>query len=136
MDGMDLSICKFTPATNILEFSAAVRPIYIYRNGVMERFKTVPYSIGGAFKQMVKPYELNTWEVKAGDNVFLFSDGYGDQSGGEKGKKYSTARMGIFLTSIAELPSNEQTEKMAQEFYAWKGEYEQVDDVLLISIKF
>ncbi len=68
--------------------------------------------------------------------MFLFSDGYVDQSGGEKGKKYSSTRLATFLLTIADMSTTEQNERIAAEFNNWKGEYEQVDDVLLISIKF
>ncbi len=136
MDGMDLSIAKFNPATKILEFSAAVRPVLIYRDGELQKFKSPPYSIGGAFKDIQKPFVLNIWEVKPGDNLFLFSDGIVDQQGGDRGKKYSSMRLAGFLQNIAPLTTKEQDEKINEEFYGWKGEYEQVDDVLLISVKF
>ena len=136
VDGMDLSICKFIPKTKTLEFSGAVRTIYIHRDKELVKFKSGPYSIGGAFNDVEKPFILNTWSVKPGDNLFLFSDGYVDQAGGPKGKKYSSSKLATLLTEIADLSTNEQKERLALEFDTWMGEEQQVDDVLVLSIKF
>lgn len=136
MDGMDISICKFNPKTNILEMSGAVRPIFLYANGELTKIKNTIYSIGGAFLNLDKPFTLTTHKVEPGDNVFLYTDGYVDQAGGEKNKKYSSVRLAEFFMKIAPLPTIDQKKLIETEFQNWKGDNEQVDDVLLMSIKF
>jgi serine phosphatase RsbU (regulator of sigma subunit) len=69
------------------------------------------------------------------DSLFIFTDGYADQFGGDEGKKFMSKNLKELLISTSHLPCNEQEEKIANAFSAWKKSYEQVDDVLVIGIK-
>jgi serine phosphatase RsbU (regulator of sigma subunit) len=84
---------------------------------------------------MPQPFTRHTIELQKGDTIYVFTDGFADQFGGENNKKYMIKKLKIFLLSIAHLPLKEQKEKLAEEFNAWKGSNEQVDDVCVIGVK-
>jgi serine phosphatase RsbU (regulator of sigma subunit) len=73
--------------------------------------------------------------MKRGDTMYLFSDGYADQFGGEKRKKFGTAQLKTLLTDLQRNIMHDQKEALVKEFDKWKGQEEQIDDVLMIGIK-
>lgn len=135
-DGMDVAICKFDKISSLLQVSSAGRPFYLYANNTITRFKGSKYSAGGAFQNIDKGFELFSTKVNAGDNLFLFSDGFTDQMGGPRGKKYSSKRLRNFLLELVKFKASDQKIRIEKEFESWQGQEEQTDDVLLISIKF
>jgi serine phosphatase RsbU (regulator of sigma subunit) len=132
-DGMDISLCRFDITTNELEYSGANSPIYIVRNNSLQELKPCKQPIGKFFSP--RPFASKKVQLEKGDSVYMFSDGYADQFGGERGKKlkYKTFRERLLETS--KLTLAEQMNHLDQFFNDWKGNQEQVDDVCLLGIR-
>jgi ligand-binding sensor domain-containing protein/serine phosphatase RsbU (regulator of sigma subunit) len=135
-DGMDMAICSISKDKNRLSFGGALRPLYHVRDKVLTELKGNPYFIGGYYENLHKTFENEELEITKGDTIYIFSDGYVDQFGGENMKKFSTKRFKALLTQIAEKDIEEQYVLLDEAFNSWKGKEEQVDDVLVIGIKF
>ncbi len=135
-DGMDAIVMRVNKKTSEVMFSGANRPLYFYSKAGARDFKATIYSIGGAFPNEVKGFVDTTLTVEKGDCAYMFSDGFGDQFGGEKNKRYSTKRMKVFMEELSKYNINEQHEKIEKEFIDWRGTYEQMDDICVIGIKF
>lgn len=135
-DGMDMCICRITKDKKEITIASANRPIYYFKNGELRETKASVYSIGGYFDGSEKVFTEITYQISKGDSFYMFSDGYGDQFGGEKNRRFSTKRMKQILTDMQPRSCNEQCEVLNTEFENWKGENEQIDDVCVIGIKF
>ncbi|HEX8517857.1 MAG TPA: two-component regulator propeller domain-containing protein [Bacteroidia bacterium] len=135
-DGMDMAICSVNKEMTKLTFSGALRPLYHIRNGVLTELKGNPYFIGGYYEDMPKTFVDEEIDIREGDSIYIFSDGYVDQFGGESMKKFSTKRFKALLAEISHKDINEQYDLIDQSFSAWKKKEDQVDDVLIIGIKF
>jgi ligand-binding sensor domain-containing protein/serine phosphatase RsbU (regulator of sigma subunit) len=149
-DGIDAGMIKIE--RNKISYSGANNSLYLIRDSADEapvkesksinnEFKTL-YEIRGD-KQPIGYHPNKDWEfhnhafeAKDGDLLFLFSDGFPDQFGGVKGKKFKYAPFKEFLLSISDLSVSEQKSKMHRMFKEWKGDFEQVDDILVIGMKF
>ena len=81
------------------------------------------------------PFEGGEFEIQKGDQVYTLTDGFQDQFGGPKGKKFMVKKMREYVLSISNLPMKEQHDKIMDAFTNWKGEIEQVDDVCVIGVK-
>lgn len=128
MDGILLSV-----SGNTLSYSAANNaPVLISEKRIVELPKDkMPVGIG-ELKEEFKTYSINA--VK-GDMLYLYTDGFADQFGGEKGKKFKYKPLNQLLTSISDLPLQEQKQKLDETFSNWKGDLEQVDDVCILGIR-
>jgi ligand-binding sensor domain-containing protein/serine phosphatase RsbU (regulator of sigma subunit) len=133
-DGLDMSICVFDTETNLLNFSGAYRPLILYRNNELELIKTTPFSIGGA-DYVEKEFETNTVQLTPGDSIYLFTDGFPDQFGGEKGKKLYLKGFKTLIENSVDINMNEQHLLFKRFFKDWKGDLKQIDDVLVMGIK-
>lgn len=134
-DGMDMCMCRISKDHKEILIASANRPIYYFTNGQLVETKANIYSIGGYFDGIDKNYSQVTYEIKKGDVFYMFSDGYGDQFGGEKNRRFSTRKMKAIFNEIQTRPTTEQCEVLDTEFEAWKGEHEQIDDVCVVGIK-
>lgn len=135
-DGMDASIVHLFADGKLL-WAGAYRPLLIVRaDGTLEKIEGDKYPIGGVQMDPDRKYTLHTFQLNKGDNIYLFSDGYADQFGGEKGKKMMLKRFFQLIIEIHSKPIDEQKETLEKFFYEWKGKYDQVDDVLVIGIKY
>ena len=133
-DGLDLSICIFDLETNFISFSGAYRPIFIYKNNTLEQIKTSHFSIGGD-DFIEKEFITYGKQLQKGDIVYLFTDGFPDQFGGEEGKKlYLKGFMSLIENSV-DLNMDEQHLLLLHFLKDWKGDRKQVDDVLVMGIK-
>jgi len=132
-DGMDGILMCYDKITNVLEYSAANNePILIRDNEVIELAKDrMPIGKG----EKTAPFTLHTTKLKSGDLLYLYTDGYADQFGGLKGKKFKYKQLNDLLLSLKDTPLNTQKEALERAFANWKGNHEQVDDVLVIGIK-
>ncbi len=133
-DGMDIVLCGINKQRNLLRFSGANRPLVIIRNNEVLEVDADRKSIGGAI------YEDNTFSkqeivIEKGDVIYLFSDGYVDQFGGENGKKLKSKPFKELLLSIHSLNMDVQKEKLMDAFEKWKGNLEQIDDVCVMGVK-
>lgn len=133
-DGLDLSICLFDLDTNQLSFSGANRPVIICKENDLKRIKTSPVSIGGD-ELVEKEFKTINVQLEKGNSVYLFSDGFPDQFGGHRGKKLYLKGFEDVIKKSLDLNMAEQHLKMGEFFKEWKGEEEQVDDILVIGIK-
>ena len=89
----------------------------------------------GYVKEDTITLEPATIQLEKGDNVYVFSDGYADQFGGVKGKKFRNKRMRELILSIQDLTMKQQRVKIENDFVAWKGDLEQLDDVCVFGVK-
>ncbi|MCL4857473.1 MAG: SpoIIE family protein phosphatase, partial [Flavobacteriales bacterium] len=89
----------------------------------------------GKHEKEQEPFTLHTLQLQKGDVIYTLTDGFADQFGGDKGKKYMIKNFKELLLNIAHLPMHEQEQKLEEEFTAWKGNNEQVDDVCVIGVQ-
>jgi serine phosphatase RsbU (regulator of sigma subunit) len=141
-DGMDAAICSFDPERSELIYAGANRPLWLVRNGEIQEYKPTKCAVGG-FTPEDQIYEEVIISILPGDRVYMSTDGYADQFGGEKGKKMMVKNFKEKILAIQHLPLVEQGNALGAYFEAWKGHldekgeaYEQVDDVCLIGIGF
>jgi PAS domain S-box-containing protein len=132
-DSMDVVLCEVDRKEMILRVSGANNPVYLVRNNEVQIIKTDKYYIGtGTPEKLFIQHEL---KIQSGDMVYCFSDGYADQFGGEKGKKFGSKRLRELLSSISHKEISEQEQLLQNTFSSWKNKEEQTDDVLLAAIK-
>ena len=135
-DGMEISLCKWNKNTNEFIFAGANTIVYHISNGNINTIKGNKHPIGSFYGEQLKPFQNIIINVAKNDCIYLFSDGYADQFGGVKGKKYKYKQLEEFLVSNSDKPIKHQKELLSEEFESWKGNLEQVDDVCVIGLKF
>ena len=139
-DGMDIALCSIDRKNKILSFSGAMRPLYYFRNLdgkiTFEEFKPDKNPIGGIHGRADKKFTLHTTPYQKGDTIYLFSDGFADQFGGENGKKLMTKKFRELIVSIQHLKMAEQYYYLENFMDKWKNGYDQVDDVIIMGIRF
>ena len=133
-DGMDMTLCAINYKKLELQFAAAFNPLYIVRDGQLIQHKADKFPVG-AFIGETRKFANNTIQLQKGDTVYIFSDGYADQFGGPKGKKFMAGSFRNLLLEVSALPSNQQKKKLDETIEMWRGQLEQVDDILIIGIK-
>jgi serine phosphatase RsbU (regulator of sigma subunit) len=135
-DGMDLAIIAIDYKHNRLHYAGANNAIYIYRKAEIGTqlfiLKPTKQAIGTI---PAKQYESQIFELQAGDTVYMFSDGYADQFGGEKDKKFNYRRFREALSHASEMPMSLQRAYLEQRFEEWKGTGSQTDDVCIMGLK-
>jgi PAS domain S-box-containing protein len=134
-DGMDIALCAIDFKRMTLEFSGANNPLYIVREKNIIEFKGDKQAITASSDNVIRPYVNQTVKLQRGDSIYIFTDGYADQFGGPLGKKFMYRRLKELLISLQECTMEEQMDEIADAFDAWKGELEQVDDVLVMGVK-
>lgn len=133
-DGMDIGLCSIDQQNMKLEFSGAYNPCYIIRKGELFQLKGDRCSIGSK-EAYINSYKNHEFNLERGDSIYLFSDGYADQFGGPKNKKYLIKKFRKKLISIADLDMKSQELILEEELKEWQGSQEQVDDILVMGIK-
>ena len=133
-DGMDMVVCEFNIKTRHLRFASAMRPVLLLLDGESYYIKGNRSSIGGESVNE-KFFDDQEYYLKENDTVYLFSDGLSDQFGGPEGKKMKIARMKRMLEEISELPMDEQNDTISKFYEEWKGNFDQVDDILLMGVR-
>lgn len=134
-DGMDMGIILLDETNNKLYFAGAKNPLWYVRNQQLNELKPSKFPIGSYQYTAEKKFHTHIMNIKKGDALYLFSDGFQDQFGGKHNRKYLKKKFRQFLLSISYLPMEQQQEKLRKEFLTWKGEKDQTDDVLIIGIK-
>jgi ligand-binding sensor domain-containing protein/serine phosphatase RsbU (regulator of sigma subunit) len=135
-DGMDMSLMCYNKKTGILQFAGAFNPLWMVRNGELEEIKADRFPIGRSKLDTEKKFTNVEIKVQHGDTFYFFSDGYADQFGGKTGKKFKSKPMKDLLVALQHLPMSSQKEVLESTLEAWRGEIEQVDDVLVIGRRF
>ncbi len=146
-DGMDIALCKLDVSKNKLEYAGAHNPLWVInpnRKKWPQEFIPFTENIEGAEikadKQPIgkfmnnQPYTNHVIELQKGDSIYILTDGYADQFGGEKGKKYKYKKLKQKLVAINRLTADKKLEELTDEFYNWKGDLEQIDDVCIMGI--
>lgn len=134
-DGMDMALCTFNKETMMLEYAGANNPLYIVSDKTLNIIKPSRLTVGSVEETVVEPPKNNSIQLKKGDCFYIFSDGYADQFGGPNNKKFKSSRLQELLIEINDKPMQEQRQLVCDAFIQWKGNYEQVDDVLVIGIR-
>ncbi|MCT4582148.1 MAG: SpoIIE family protein phosphatase [Flavobacteriales bacterium] len=132
-DGMDLAICSIDMNSLELEFAGAKNPLYIVRGSELIELKGDKQPIG--FSDNVTPFTLQKFQLEKGDMVYASTDGYADQFGGPRGKKFKYKPFKDLLLSISKKHPEQQKNILKQRFDEWKGDLEQLDDVCVVGIR-
>ena len=132
-DGMDIALCSIHPKSKSLKFSGAYNPVWIAREGEIIEIKGDKQPIGKYLDG--KPFSCHEFELKSDDWVFMLSDGYPDQFGGPKGKKYKYAQLKRTLCSFTTNATGTFSDYLARELDTWMGDNEQVDDICIMGVK-
>ena len=133
-DGMDLAFVSIDMERMELEYSGANCPLYLVRKGMLQELKPDKMAIA-SFEPGTRQYQMQTLPLVSGDVIFAATDGFPDQFGGPRGKKFMRKRFRELLVHVATLESHEMEAALAQAFHDWKGEEEQVDDVLVVGVR-
>ncbi|MFI5203359.1 MAG: tetratricopeptide repeat protein [Flavobacteriales bacterium] len=146
-DGMDISLCsiKFRnkvekvseipnpPSEMSLQWAGANNPLWILRNGQLIEFSPDKQPIG--YSDTVRPFTTHSVSLLTGDIIYIFTDGYQDQFGGPKGKKFKASDLKELLLSIRNKSMNVQKSVLDETLTEWKDELEQVDDICIIGVR-
>ena len=130
-DGMDMALCILNLKTKKIRFSGANNPMYLVRKGELKEFKAIKNPIGQYPR--LKPFETEEFQAEHGDYIYMFSDGFADQFNGETGKKVTYGRLKNLLTDINIETDNPkiQKQKLLDFITAWRGNFVQMDDILI-----
>jgi serine phosphatase RsbU (regulator of sigma subunit) len=133
-DGMDGILIRFNPKSKVITYAASNNAPILIRNGSYSILEYDKIPVGNSYKtEQFKTYSM---KIQAGDMLYLITDGFPDQFGGALDKKYKYKPFYEFLASISHLPSEEQKELVKTEFFTWQNGNEQVDDVMVLGIRF
>ena len=134
-DGMDIGFCVIDCKKAILEYAGAFSSMYLLRDKSVSEIKGNRFSVGLMGDLIDEPFENHSMKLEKDDVIYLFSDGYPDQFGGEEGKKFKYRRFRHLLLNIHRLPFRQQEKILDQSLIHWMGNHEQVDDILIIGVK-
>jgi len=138
-DGMDIAVCIIDRENELMEFSGAIHPIYIVRktgeeNKELEKVRTDRHSIS-VFGRRMHSYSSTRISISKDDMIYMFSDGYADQFGGAKGRKFLSKNFRNMLFKISDEPLETQRELLIDIITDWRGEHRQVDDILVLGFR-
>jgi len=133
-DGMDMAICTIDEHNGTLDFAGANNPLYVVLSNEMRELKGDKQPVG-YFGEKEVPFKSHQLKIQKGDCVYIFSDGYADQFGGPKGKKFKYKQLRDLIFANCQLPMQEQKKILMETFESWKGNLEQVDDVCMVGIR-
>ncbi|MDQ3046539.1 MAG: SpoIIE family protein phosphatase [Bacteroidota bacterium] len=134
-DGMDIALCAINYKTMELEFAGAYNPLFLIRNNELTEIKADSIAIGSYTDSQQQNYTNHVVELKHGDVLYIFSDGYTDQFGGPEGKKFKINQFKAMLLKIHLYPMEQQHELLEKSIEEWRGVLQQVDDILIVGIK-
>jgi len=134
-DGMDIALCIFDAASLTLEYSGAYNPLFLIRDNELVQYKANKMPIGIYLRKDAETFTKNVIQLQKDDVFYIFSDGYQDQFGGEKGDKFMTKNFKSLLVDIHKQPVNDQYRILEETMNNWKGNFDQIDDILIIGVK-
>jgi serine phosphatase RsbU (regulator of sigma subunit) len=132
-DGMDLALISVQPGTLLCEYAGANNSLYLVRNGELTEYKADRMPI--SHYPRLERFANQEIQLQKGDQLYLFSDGYADQFGGEKRKKFKYKNFARLLVEITSRSMKEQHDILLKTIVAWQGEIEQIDDMVIVGIK-
>jgi serine phosphatase RsbU (regulator of sigma subunit)/tetratricopeptide (TPR) repeat protein len=133
-DGMDMALCKYDPKKGTVQYSGAYNPLLHISKNEINQLKGDSQPVGLHTGKKL-PFTSKEIQVAKGDMLYIYSDGFPDQFGGEKGKKYLSGKFKKFLLSISDKPIDEQDRLIKAEFTNWIGDHEQIDDVCVMGVR-
>lgn len=136
-DGMDLALVCYDRKTHELQYAGGYNPLVIVRNGDIEEMKADRFAIGrSSLSQPNRKFANHKIHINKGDTIYIYSDGYADQFGGESGKKFKTKPMKELFIAINEKSMEDRKSILNSTIEAWMGNMDQVDDILIIGRRF
>ena len=133
-DGFDMALCIIDFENKKLEYAGAYNPLYLIRNNKLKEIKADKMPVGIHIKEK-KNFTTHETELKSDDHIYLFSDGFIDQFGGEKNQKFKTKSFKDLIMSVHNKPLQTQKTILSDTFEEWKKDTDQLDDVLIFGIK-
>ncbi len=133
-DGMDMAICCWNKLDNTIEFAGANNKLWLLRNGSIQELSGDKMPIGN-YAGEIKPFTNKSISLQKNDILYLTTDGFADQFGGDGGKKLMSKNLKQFIISNGGLPIEQQKTELMRFLNSWKGQHEQVDDISVIAIK-
>lgn len=133
-DGMDIALCVLNTDTNILEYAGAYNPLYLYRDGELMETKADKMPIGIYIREK-ESFTKHEIQLQKGDTFYIFSDGFADQFGGPDGGKFKSKPFKRLLSEIQTMNMAEQLARLNRIFDDWRGEIDQIDDVIIMGIR-
>lgn len=133
-DGMDIEVCLIDFDTNKLWFAGANNPLYLVRNGELIHYRADKMPVAIHYK--MAPFTLHEIDLRKGDAFYILTDGYSDQFGGPKEKKFMSSQLKETIVSMNGMPMLKQGERLNEIFEGWRGNNSQVDDVTVIGIRY
>lgn len=134
-DGMDISLCAFDTKRMVVEFAGAYNSLYHVRDGKLTEIKGDKFPVGIFLGEEMKQFTNHEVQVQQGDSLYIFTDGYVDQFGGPEGKKFKARQFQQMILSMQDKPMSEQGALLNETIERWRGQLEQVDDILVIGVK-
>lgn len=134
-DGMDVVLCSYDPVRRELQYACANNTLVHVRKGGMQVHGPDKFHVGLSHGAELPSFTHRVLQLEPGDSLYLSTDGFADQFGGAKGKKFKQKQLREWFRDHASLPSDHQEQLLAETFDAWKGALEQVDDVLVMGIR-
>ena len=132
-DGMDISICALNTKTNYLEWAGANNSLLLINNGQLTETKADKQCIG--YNENAKPFTNHEFNLDPNTSIYLFTDGYADQFGGERERKLTKSKFKELLVSLHDLPIQEQAKELDEFITNYKKQIEQTDDILVMGIR-
>lgn len=133
-DSMDIAVCCFDKENLTLSYSGALIPLIICRNGLIIEEKSSSLLIGLSDKVSSKKFELKTIQLERNDWIFLYTDGFVDQFGGDMNKKFLKKQFFNLLSIHSQSNGKNYSKELSNAFVSWKGDSEQIDDVLVLGL--
>ena len=133
-DGMDIAVCVVDFDKNILWYAGANSPLYLVREGELIHYRADKMPVSIHYK--MEPFTLHKIDLQRGDAFYIFSDGFADQFGGPKQKKFMSLQLRETLVAMAGLTMLQQGERLNEIFEEWRGDGPQIDDLTLIGIRY
>jgi len=134
-DGMDIAICSLDHKTLELEYAGAFNPLYLLRNNEIVETKGNKFPIGSFLDGETPNFTNHKLQLEKGDQLYIFSDGYADQFGGPRGKKFMYKRFRELLISNSKKDLTIQKDLLKEALFDWMKNEEQVDDILVIGVR-
>lgn len=134
-DWIDLSLIAYEPEKNEVEFAGAQRTILHVKEEECAEYRGSGYPIGGWQLENERNFPSIRFPVEKGEALYLGSDGFQDQFGGKKGKKFGRRRLRDLLLTLRERPMEVQREELTRTFFTWKEGHEQIDDVCILGLR-
>lgn len=133
-DGMDIAVCVIDFDKNILWYAGANNPLYLVRGGELIHYRPDKMPVAIYYKMI--PFTLQKIDLRKGDSFYIFSDGFSDQFGGPKQKKFMSMQLKETLVAMSDKPMLQQGVRLNEIFEEWRGDNSQVDDVTVIGVRY